>query len=614
MKWTTRERPKIDRIAYGRFIALGYFVFALALGCWPEMVQSAEFVLTRNGKPAVTIVIAAAPTPAATFGAQELQLHVQKITGATLPIIHDTEPVAGPRILVGPSVVTSKLGMEENQFEDQEYLIRFLDKDLVLLGKEQATSYAVHDFLERFCNIRWYGPGDSQMVFPETDTLIVEPREVRRRPAFRWRTMFPWTQFKMAHELYNQSSDEDLTRFWLRLRMGGEAYACNHSLEGYYDRFWKQNPKHPDVFVAEHPDWFAQGYSASELEAYGGQPPQLCYSRQGLVDQVVADARKYFDGEGAANGAEAAGKFFAMVPMDRGGRGHWCQCPECQAQIDSQLLSENSFDSNGSASDYWFAFVNKVARELATSHPDKYISTLAYAGYSYYPRKVQLEPNVSVQMCLHTRNCWAPGMQQDELRWYQAWVKHEQGRPLYLWLYHCLPELQIVDGPPFRCFPGFHAHAVGEQFKTFARDGIRGAFIEGVSDQVDAYITIKLLDDPSLDVDNLLDEFFTRYYGPAAAPMKQFYLCVEETYCNPANYPEEIQKNLKEDFFQTEEIAWKYLGTEERMAKLGLLMDEATRLAVGDIEQQRVALFRQAIWDHMVEGRRQYMANHQGTP
>ena len=548
MKWTTRERPKFDRIACGRFIALGHLAVALALGCWAEMVQSAEFVLTRDGKPAVTIVIAAAPTPAATFGAQELQLHVQKITGATLPIIHDTEQVAGPRILVGPSVVTSKLGMEESQFEDQEYLIRFLDKDLVLLGKEQATSYAVHDFLERFCNIRWYGPGDSQMVFPETDTLVVEPREVRRRPAFAWRTMFPWTQFKMARELYNQSSDEDLTRFWLRLRMGGESYACNHSLEGYYDRFWKQNSNHPDVFVAEHPDWFAQGYSASDLEAYGGQPPQLCYSRQGLVDQVVADARKYFDGEGAANGAEAAGKFFAMVPMDRGGRGHWCKCPDCQSQIDPQRLSENSFDSNGSASDYWFAFVNKVARELAKSHPDKYISTLAYAGYSYYPRKVQLEPNVSVQMCLHTRNCWAPGMQQDELRWYQDWVKHEQGRPLYLWLYHCLPELQIVDGPPFHCFPGFHAHAVGVQFKTFARDGIRGAFIEGVSDQVDAYITIKLLDDPSLDVDTLLDEFFPRYYGPAAAPMKQFYLCVEETYCNPANYPEEIQHKSKDSF------------------------------------------------------------------
>ncbi len=99
--------------------------------------------------------------------------------------------------------------------------------------------------------------------------------------------------------------------------------------------------------------------------------------------------------------------------------------------------------------------------------------------YSYYPRKIQLEPNVSVQMCLHTRTCWAPGMWQDELHWYQDWVSREKGRPLYVWLYHCLPELHNVDGPVFRCFPGFHAHAVGEQFRTFARDGIRGAFIEG---------------------------------------------------------------------------------------------------------------------------------------
>lgn len=602
------------RIACGRFIAIALPAFVLAPGCWPEMAESAEFALTRDGKPAVTIVIAAAPAPAATFGAQELQLHVQKITGATLPIMHDTEQIAGPRVLLGPSAVTSRLGLEESHFEDQEYQIRFLDDDLVMLGKEQATSYAVHDFLERFCNVRWYGPGDSQMVFPETDTLVVEPREVRRRPTFAWRTIFPWTQFMTARELYNQPSDEDLSLFWLRHRMGGEAYACNHSLEGYYDRFWMQNPENPEVFVAEHPDWFAQGYAADDLVAYGGQPPQLCYSSQGLVDQVVADARRYFDGEGTANGAEAAGRFFAMVPMDRGGRGHWCRCRDCQSQIDQQRLSENSFDSNGSASDYWFAFVNKVARELARSHPDKYISTLAYAGYSYYPRKVQPEPNVSVQMCLHTRNCWAPGMQQDELRWYQDWVNHEQNRPLYLWLYHCLPELHNVDGPPFRCFPGFHAHAVGEQFMTFARDGIRGAFIEGVSDQVDTYVTIKLLDDPSLDVDTLLEEFFTRYYGPAAEPIKRFYLCVEETYCNPANYPAEIQTNLQEDFFQTEEIAWKYLGTEERMAKLGSLMDEATRLAVGDIEQQRVALFRQAIWDHMVEGRQQYMANQPDNP
>jgi hypothetical protein len=255
--------------------------------------------------------------------------------------------------------------------------------------------------------------------------------------------------------------------------------------------------------------------------------------------------------------------------------------------------------------------VNKVAKEVAKTHPDKYISTLAYAGYSYRPRKVELEKNISVQMCLHTRNCWVPGMVQDESRWYQDWVDHEGGpRPLYVWLYHCLPELQNDGGPAFRCFPGFHAHTIDQQFKKFARDGIRGAFIEGVSDQVDGYVATKLLDDPTLDVDAMLGEFFTRYYGAAAEPMKRFYRLMEETYSNPENYPEEVRADLKRDFFQTEEMAWRFLGNAERMTALGELLDEAARLAVTEVEHQRVSLFRKGIWDPMLAGREAYLAKH----
>ena len=134
-------------------------------------------MLVRDGQPAATIVTAAAATDAAAFAAQELQYHVQKITGATLPIKSDGEKVEGPRILVGPSAATAQLGLEESQFKDQEYLIRFVDNTLILLGKDapsaderregqelvgsrqgdvrippppmfddQATSYAVHDF------------------------------------------------------------------------------------------------------------------------------------------------------------------------------------------------------------------------------------------------------------------------------------------------------------------------------------------------------------------------------------------------------------------------------------------------------------------------------------
>ena len=307
-------------IAHRDFAALATaVVFIVAAGCWLGRAESGEFVLVRNGQPAATIVTATAATDPATSGARELQLHVQKITGAMLPIKNDGEKIEGPRVLVGPSAATAQLGLDESQFKDQEYLIRFLDNAVILLGKEQGTSYAVHDFLERFCDVRWYGPGESQMVLPKTATLAVQPREIRRRPAFAWRSVCAeLEQFTMGRGLYNQPSAQDMDVFWHRLRVGGEGYVCNHSLYGYYDRFWKKNPKCPEVFVAAHPDWFSQGYSTSELEGHGGQPPQMCYSSQGLVDQVVADARKYFDGRGTEVDAVAVGRYFTIVPMDRG--------------------------------------------------------------------------------------------------------------------------------------------------------------------------------------------------------------------------------------------------------------------------------------------------------
>jgi len=67
--------------------------------------------LARNGRPAATIVTAAEPTAVAAFAAAELQLHVEKITGARLPIVGDQADVKGPRVLVGASAATERLGL-----------------------------------------------------------------------------------------------------------------------------------------------------------------------------------------------------------------------------------------------------------------------------------------------------------------------------------------------------------------------------------------------------------------------------------------------------------------------------------------------------------------------
>ena len=599
------------------------FVVAIAVivGSLFDRAEAGELVLARDGKPAATIVTAADPTDVAAFSALELQYHVQKITGATLPIKTDADKVEGVRILVGPSAATVQLGVKPDDLKDQEYIIRFVSDALILLGKDsakrtkgdhrnwpstagifekQATSYAVHDFLERFCNVRWYGPGELEMVLPKAATLTVQAKDIQRRPAFGYRQ--PWGPMEILTNQWNHASGDEITLFNARQRVGGEAYACNHSFYGYYDRFWKKNPQCPERFVEAHPDWFAQGYTEAELKNMGGQPPQMCFSNQGFIDQVVKDARDFFDGKQAQSGAAAQGQYFGLVPMDN---ASWCKCPACQAQL-TRDRNQQEF-SNGVASDYFFTFANKVAREVAKTHPDRILATLAYFEYAYYPKKVQLEPNISVQLCLHARHQWAPGMMANDLGFYNDWLSHRNGRRVFLWLYYCFPEL-FCEGGNYHCFPGFSAHSLDSQFKRFARDGIDGAFFNNIGEQVDIYVTMKLLDDPAINIDAVLDEFFTRYYGAAGVPLKQFYLRVEQIYSDPNNYPEDVRKSLQKQFHQNEEIAWKYLGTEARMAELGKLMAEAEKANVSEIEKQRVALFRKAVWDYMVEGRKKYLA------
>ncbi len=797
------------------------------LTCALMEARAADFVLVRDGRPAVNIVLAARCRPAAQFAAAELRDHVRRITGVELPVIADDEPVSGPRIIVGDSRAARAVGIDADRLMPQQYIIRFGDDWLALVGRDaardpwtnvsaqleparapgrfgralsfaagdnvvrvdqcgfddaagsleawvqipgetasrqgtifrldsaapwtyhivqmvggshkisyvvyngevgrgvtsaelepgwhhvlathdlasatlelfidgvsagtaeylgttcadallgiggmpgggtqvgnpftglidevrvsdvvrtpegarargpfaadehttvllhcdeedglprdasgralspspppmfedQSTCYAVYQFLEDFCGVRWYGPGEIGMVCPSASELAVARRDIKRAPAMSYRQGYPPYPGGMARGLWGEPGTREMDTFWCRLRAGGAQYSANHSFYGYYDRFWEPNPDHPELFEQAHPDWFAQGYQ--------GRPPQMCYSNPGFIRQVVADAREYFDTGRLRPGAHAMGDYFALVPMDN---SSYCKCAQCRAQINQTELANQQF-SNGQYSNYIWGFVNAVAREVRATHPDRYLAALAYSRYAYYPEGMTIEPNVAVQMCLHIRNWWAPDMARNDMRVYHSWIDRGEDRPYYLWLYYCFPE-QLAARRDFNCFPGFFAHTAGRLIKRFAADGVRGAFLNGLGEQVDTWITFKLFDDPERDVDVLLDEFFTGYYGSAAAPMKRIYLLIEETFGNPANYPPDIQNSVKTEH-QTEELAWGWLGTEERMAELGGLMRRAHELAATAMERRRVELFDRAVWQHMVEGRRAFLEKQAMAP
>lgn len=593
-------------------------------------VQSAKnfrLVLVEEGIPKSTIVIAKDPAYPAVFAARELQYHIEKITGATIPIVTDEFKVKGVKILVGESSITRQMGLSNDSFKSQEYLICFRPEMLILIGKdnfkptepsknlsnipppdmyeEQGTCYAVYDFLEKFCDVRWYGPTELEMVYPQKNTLRISGRDIRRSPAFRYRSRqmarVAWLN-PMIYILYNRPSEEDLALFRCRMRIGGQLFSVNHSFEGYPDRFWKPNPKNLSVFEGEHHEYFAQGLD-------GKVPEQMCFSNQALVQQVVQDARDYFEKGIKKYGTSVAiyGDFFSVAPRDT---HTYCQCKACLSKIDEHIPSTKGVYPGGRVSNLVWEFVNKVAREVGKLYPNKYISALAYQDYAYYPNSIEkLEPNIAVTLCLVTNYWCIPWVEQNDMSVYQEWIKKEKGRrPIYIWAYNCFPDESARLGG-WHCFPGFYPHTIARQVKMFYKDGITGIFLNGQGQQLDFYVYCKMMDDPTQNIDDILNEFFSRYYGHAAEPMKKIYNMIEEIYMNPSNYPEEIHVTAqKERFFdQNEEIAWKYLGTEERLQKLDNLMEEAKLLAKDDIEKKRVALFEEGVLNYMKKGREMYL-------
>lgn len=75
----------------------------------------------------------------------------------------------------------------------------------------------------------------------------------------------------------------------------------------------------------------------------------------------------------------------------------------------------------------------------------------------------------------------------------------------------------------------------------------------------------------------------------------------------PANYPETVQRD-DIHFHQTEEMAWKYLGTAGRIEAWAKLIEQAQAAASTPEQQQRVTIFTNSIWADMLEGRQKWGA------
>lgn len=591
----------------------------LICGCTTIFSDSQkEFEIVKDGKPEATIIIAEKPTISAKLAAIELQYHIKEMTGATLPIKNDTEAVKDIRILVGESKATRDLGIKASDFKTTEYMIKFLPDTLVLIGKdwvgpidkklgkqafqgrktidynkaigesekgklnieipsfreEQGTCYAVYDFLERYCGVRWYGPKRINIIIPKKgNTLVVSGKDLQRTPSIKHRELGSARWPTENHILSAEPTAEEHDLYLKRVRNGGLRWFANHSaLDG---------------------DWLKDEKTG---EALG-------FTDQRLVDKLVKAARNFFDGKGLPEFTKkgnchvfAMGDYFSIVPND----SNLVRVSE----EDKKAYARSSADKRGKGhfgqaqdSYYLFQLLNKVAKEVKKTHPDKKIATLAYSGYSYKPKGLELESNIVVAPCLAACG-YGKGALANDRKFYSEWAEwaKKNDAELFIWGYFHSPyESGMMK--KFNVFPLFVGDRISKDVNKHVDDGLTGIFLCGGPVQPDNYIYMRTAwDADNADFDTMLDEYFSKSFGKASSPMRKFYDRVREI-----NKKEQVSgSNLQN--------SWGVLGTDERMKEFGSYFAKAKKLAETKEEKARVELWHKAFWNRMLQGKEQYKA------
>jgi len=602
--------------------------------------------LASKGRPLARIVLAANPTRSAQVAACELQHYVEKITGARLAIVSDAvTPFANYKILVGESALTRKLGLTNDRFEPQEHLIRSYGPMLVLMGCDEqefgvidyegkglwpefthypewrrdpqysrkiGSVYAVDEFLQRCCDVRWFMPGPLGEVCPKRKQLAAVNLDLRRRPwsDYRWygpqnfRDYFnfigsgrPDVSYPQRH---GQRGWREIGLWMMRMKViGVEAYNANHSLVG---EWFKQR-------VADQPG----AWEEIRAKGHGAAPMQLCLTSDKLLDIVVRDAQDYL---GARSNCERAhGRYFPVMAHDTS--TGWCTCERCGKVL--KAPSAESFDFwNDRASDYMWGLVDRVARRLQTEAPGLWVSNCAYAGYTLAP-SFALSDNVACTFCRVLPDYFRlPGYREFAQRWLREWA----GRVprLYVWEYYD----HVQSNGWERYFPAVFPHAIAEDVRFLRSIGAKGMFVEMNSlrscipniaqDHLNLYVCLKLLGQDrseDLDVDGIVDDYCTRFYGPAAEPMRRFFDKLEERGVDPGRHRRDEAVHPHRG---REVNDWARSCPPSVLAEFGEMLAEAASLGGESPCRERVELIRQAVYGMMVRNGELFIYGHVRDP
>ncbi len=462
--------------------------------CASAPVMAGQVVLVRNGEAAATVVVEEGADELVLQAAEDVRHYVEALCGVALPMVFDGKRVPGTAVYIGRCEAMAAKLLAPADANPETYAIRVRDGSLFLTGNyPPAVVFAAESFIEDDLGVRWFAPGDLWEYVPDGTpgklALDIEDRVVVPDWSPRVWSGHAWT-----------SSWRDWNRRNKALCIPPVPF---RNMQNYLHKIFD-----PVKYAESHPEYYPliRGERWIPEEGYRNWRP--CTSNPEVVRITVEAARTYLDAHPEHNSFS-----LAMDDIYR-----LCSCDHCRAMdAHPEDYEKKRF------SDRHYKFVNAVARELATTHPDKFVGTLCYHIARELPETVpQLESNVFISMTQRVGEWWRPGRRESDMSLTRAWRERcgHMSRYGYMGLGFVTP----------RVFP----HAMADGMKLDHSLGFEGVYNECYVILPNAapmmWMMAKLQWDTERDADALLDEFYARMFGPAAETMKAYYTVLESSY------------------------------------------------------------------------------------
>lgn len=452
--------------------------------------------LVEKGRSSYSIVLPAKASAPETRAAKELQRVIHEMSGASLPIRTDAQPVPRHAILLGTSDTNrhiKSLGLPPLPADlgEDGFVIRTKGRHLVLGGnRPRGTLYAVYGLLEDQLGCRWYTEDFSRI--PRRRSIELPTLDIVQKPAFEYREPF-----------YTEAWGKDWAA---RNRCNGHHQKLDASTGGKYAYYpWAHSffdllP--PKDYATTHPEYYSEIDGKRVWDPRNGQ---LCLTNPDVLRLSVARVDDWITSHPEA-------KFISLSQNDNNG---YCLCVSCKRVIEEE----------GSPAGPLLRFVNNVARQVGGKHPDVLIDTLAYSFTERPPAKEPVLPNVRIRMapigsctghpidvCPRSAKGYANLLE---------WSKKTNN--LYIWHYNTDFRHYLLPFPDLDELQG--------SLRAYQKLGVKGVFCQGAYPpkghagelaELRSWVLAKLLWDPQRDIWQLTDEFLDAYYGKAAKPMRSY--------------------------------------------------------------------------------------------